>query len=51
MISLGAELVVSSDHACIAQLQRQLRELGQPLAVHHPIEVLARAIEAGKRRR
>jgi glycolate oxidase iron-sulfur subunit len=47
VISLGAELLVSSDHWCIAQLQRQLRELGQPLAVHHPIQVLARAIEAG----
>lgn len=47
VISLGAELLVSGDHWCIAQLQRQLRELGQPLAVHHPIQVLARAIEAG----
>ena len=50
VVSLDAELVVSTDHWCIAQLQRQLRELGRPLAVHHPIQVLARAIEAGNRR-
>jgi glycolate oxidase iron-sulfur subunit len=50
VIGLGAELLVSSDHWCIAQLQRQLRELGQPLAVHHPVQVLARSIEAGRPR-
>jgi len=48
VIELAPELLVSSDHACIAQLRRQLRELGQPLAVHHPIEVLARSIAAGR---
>jgi glycolate oxidase iron-sulfur subunit len=47
-ISVGADLLVSGDHWCIAQLQRQLRELGQPLAMHHPIQVLARSIEAGR---
>ena len=40
-------MVVSGDHACIGQLERRLRALGQPIAVHHPIEVLARAISAG----
>ncbi len=50
VIGLDAELLISTDHACIAQLQRQLRELGRPLTVHHPIQVLARAIEAGGRR-
>src|ERR1700722_3286645 len=48
VVGLDAELLVSTDHWCIAQLQRQLRDLGQPLAVHHPIQVLARAIEAGR---
>ena len=48
VISLDAELLVSTDHACIGQLQRQLRESGSPLAVHHPIQVLARSIEAGR---
>ncbi len=44
----GAELVVSADLTCIDQLRRHLRELKSPLAVHHPIEVLARSIEAGR---
>jgi glycolate oxidase iron-sulfur subunit len=51
VIDLGAELVVSGDHWCIAQLQRQLHELGRPLAVLHPIQVLARSIAAGPHRR
>ncbi|HEX3802386.1 MAG TPA: (Fe-S)-binding protein [Solirubrobacteraceae bacterium] len=49
IVATGAEMVVTGDHACIGQLNRQLRELGRPLAVHHPIEVLARAIDAGRR--
>jgi glycolate oxidase iron-sulfur subunit len=48
VLDTGAELVVSSDHACIEQLQRHLRESGSQLAVHHPIEVLGRAIDAGR---
>ena len=48
LVETGAELVVSADHPCIGQLQRHLRELASPLAVHHPIEVLARSIEAGR---
>jgi glycolate oxidase iron-sulfur subunit len=49
IIATDAEMVVTGDHACIGQLSRHLRELGRPLAVHHPIEVLARAIDAGRR--
>jgi glycolate oxidase iron-sulfur subunit len=47
IIASGAEMVASGDHACIGQLERRLRALGQPIAVHHPIELLARAISAG----
>jgi glycolate oxidase iron-sulfur subunit len=47
IISSGAEMVVTGDHACVGQLERQLRALGRPLALHHPIEVLARALSAG----
>jgi glycolate oxidase iron-sulfur subunit len=49
VLQTGAELVVSTDQACVGQLERHLHELGRPLAVHHPIEVLARSIEAGRR--
>jgi len=48
VVGLKSELLVSTDHACIGQLQRHLRELASPLAVHHPIQVLARSIEAGR---
>jgi glycolate oxidase iron-sulfur subunit len=48
VLALAPELVISSDHWCISQLDRHLRELGRPLAVHHPIQVLARSIEAGR---
>ena len=47
IIASGAEMVVSGDYACIGQLERQLRAVGRPLAVHHPVEVLARALSAG----
>lgn len=44
----GASMVVSTDPACLGQLERHLRELGRPLAAHHPIEVMARSIESGR---
>lgn len=50
LIGLRPDLVISTDHNCIAQLRRQLHELGRPLAVHHPVQVLARSIEAASPR-
>ncbi len=47
VLDSGAELVVSADHACIEALSRGLRELGHPLAVRHPLEVLVEALHAG----
>lgn len=43
----GAELLVSGDHHCISQLLRALAALRQPLAVHHPVELLWRSVQAG----
>lgn len=48
VVAGGTEMVVSADHACVAQLRRHLSELGNPVAVHHPIEVIARAIDAAR---
>lgn len=48
VLELRPELLISSDHHCIGQLRRHLRELGRPLAVHHPVQVLARSIEAAE---
>lgn len=47
IIETGVELVVSADHSCISQLQRHLSELSNAVAVHHPLEILARALEPG----
>ena len=46
VVASGAAIVVSGDHQCIGQLRRSLERLGHPVAVHHPIEVLARAMRA-----
>ena len=51
LLDSGADLVVSADPGCIGQLERHLRELGSQLAVVHPIEVLARALQAARRDR
>ncbi len=48
VLEVAPDVVVSSDHACIAQLQRRLRALEQPLPVHHPIELLERSILAAR---
>jgi len=49
IVTTGAAMVVTGDHACIGQLRRALRALGHPLPVKHPVEVLAEAVRAGRR--
>ena len=46
VLELAPELVISSDHNCIVQIRRLLHELGRPLPVHHPIQLLDRSIAA-----
>jgi glycolate oxidase iron-sulfur subunit len=46
VIASGAQVVVSGDHACLGQLRGALKELGHPLPVHHPVELLWSAIQA-----
>lgn len=48
VVAAGAEIVITGDHACLGQLDRHLRELGHRLPVHHPVQVLDQAIEAGR---
>jgi glycolate oxidase iron-sulfur subunit len=48
VMELGVQAILSTDSACIEQLRRHLRGLGRPLPVHHPVQVLARSIEAGR---
>jgi glycolate oxidase iron-sulfur subunit len=49
LIETGAEAIAAGNPGCTAQLERHLRELGRPLPVHHPVELIWRSIEAGRR--
>jgi glycolate oxidase iron-sulfur subunit len=46
VLETGADAVAAGNPGCAAQLDRHLRELGRPLSVHHPIELVWRSINA-----
>jgi len=46
LIATGAQAIAAGNPGCAAQLDMHLRELGQPLPIHHPIELLWRSIAA-----
>jgi glycolate oxidase iron-sulfur subunit len=48
LIDTGAEAIAAGNPGCSAQLDLHLRELGHPLPVHHPIELLWRSIAAAQ---
>ncbi len=48
LIDTGAEAIAAGNPGCAAQLDLHLRELGHPLPIHHPIELIWRSIEAGR---
>jgi glycolate oxidase iron-sulfur subunit len=47
LIDTGAEAVAAANPGCTAQLDRHLRELGHPLPIYHPVELVWRSIAAG----
>ena len=47
LIATGADAIAAGNPGCAAQLDRHLRELGRPLPIHHPAELLWRSIRAG----
>lgn len=47
LIATGADAVAAGNPGCAAQLDLHLRELGTPLPIHHPVQLLRRSIEAG----
>jgi len=49
IINTGAQIVVSGDHACLGQLSNALKQLGHPLPVHHPLELLWSSVQAAQR--
>jgi glycolate oxidase iron-sulfur subunit len=50
LIDTGAEAIAAGNPGCAAQLDYHLRELGHPLPIQHPVELLWRSIEAGRGR-
>jgi glycolate oxidase iron-sulfur subunit len=47
LIDTGADAIAAANPGCAAQLDLHLRELGRPLPIHHPIELVWRSIKAG----
>jgi glycolate oxidase iron-sulfur subunit len=49
LLATGAEAVAAANPGCAAQLDLHLRELGRPLPIHHPVELVWRSIESAAR--
>jgi glycolate oxidase iron-sulfur subunit len=47
LIDTGAEAIAAGNPGCAAQLDLHLRELGHPLPIHHPVELLWRSVRGG----
>ena len=47
LLATGAELIAAANPGCAAQLDRHLRDLGHPLPIRHPVELLSQSIAAG----
>jgi glycolate oxidase iron-sulfur subunit len=50
LIDTGAQAIAAGNPGCAAQLDLHLRELGCPLPVHHPVELLSRSISTARAR-
>ena len=50
LIETGAQAIAAGNPGCAAQLDMHLRELGHPLPIYHPIELLSRSISAADAR-
>jgi glycolate oxidase iron-sulfur subunit len=46
LISTGAQVIAAGNPGCAAQLDLHLRELGHPLPIHHPVELVWRSLQA-----
>jgi glycolate oxidase iron-sulfur subunit len=47
LLDTGAQAIAAGNPGCTAQLDRHLRELGHPIPIHHPIELVWRSIQGG----
>jgi glycolate oxidase iron-sulfur subunit len=48
LLDTGADAIAAGNPGCAAQLDLHLRELGRPLPIHHPVEIVWRSI-SGRR--
>jgi glycolate oxidase iron-sulfur subunit len=46
LLDTGAEALAAANPGCAAQLDRHFRDLGQPLPIYHPVELVWRSIRA-----
>jgi glycolate oxidase iron-sulfur subunit len=46
LIETGAQAIAAGNPGCTAQLDLHLRQLGCPLPIHHPVELVSRSIRA-----
>jgi glycolate oxidase iron-sulfur subunit len=46
LLETGAQAIAAGNPGCAAQLDLHLRELGQPMTVYHPVELVWRSIAA-----
>jgi glycolate oxidase iron-sulfur subunit len=49
LVDTGAEAIAAANPGCAAQLDMHLRELGHPLPIYHPVELVWRSIAAASR--
>jgi glycolate oxidase iron-sulfur subunit len=49
LLDTGAQAIAAANPGCAAQLDFHLRDLGRPLPIFHPIELVWRSIQAGQR--
>jgi glycolate oxidase iron-sulfur subunit len=47
LLDTGAQAIAAANPGCASQLDFHLRELGRPLPIYHPIELVWRSIRAG----
>jgi glycolate oxidase iron-sulfur subunit len=50
LIDTGAQAIAAGNPGCAAQLDMHLRNLGCPLPIHHPVELLSRSLTAARNR-
>jgi len=50
LIDTGAQAIAAANPGCAAQLDMHLRQLGCPLPIYHPVELISRSIAAAARR-